>query len=123
MVEVEKALWENGNNELCLRQIRKSPGGGVTCHLRRACLIQKRGWRGPWRQRAGVKVLRMSRIPCGIFRKWGSSESSKWREEVTKTDETKKDCLWPGHSGPLHLPIVSRGCRATRLGGEVLQML
>lgn len=57
-----------------------------------------KGLERPLEAESRSKVLRMSRIPCGIFRK-----SSKWREEVTKTDETKKGCLWPDHSGPLHL--------------------
>lgn len=47
----------------------------------------------------------------------GSSELPEWREEVTKTDETRRAVGGQVIQGHCTYPIVSRGCGATRLGG------
>lgn len=61
----------------------------------------------------------MSRIPCGIFRKWESAElySELYREEITKTDETRRAVCDQFIQSHCTYPIVSRW------GRGVFQML
>lgn len=54
-------------------------------HEEGVALQRRRGWRGPWWQRAEwVRCVRMSRIPHNTFREWGNSELPECREKSQK---------------------------------------